>query len=295
MKKLNLTLILVIILIGSCQPKKTEESASEEVIEVTSPSLSKVWESDTTLMTAESLIYNADDSILYVSCIGGVPPDAKDGDGFIAKISPADGSIIDLNWVTGLNGPKGLGIAEGKLYVTDIDEVVEIDISSGEILNSYPVDSANFLNDIDISSEGEVYITDSGTDKVHLLKDGEITTILNQSEFGRPNGLLHLGDKMMMSTSGSGNFYQINTSDWTYSIVTDSIFGGDGVELAGEDYLVSSWMGEVYYVTAEGEKTKMLDTKGAANSADIEFVAETSTVFVPTFFGNQVVAYKLSK
>ena len=79
-------------------------------------------------------------------------------------------------------------------------------------------------------------------------------------------------------------------------MVVDSIPGGDGVELVDDkDFLVSNWNGEVYYVTSDWTKTKLLDTKDAgANAADIEFHQDTKTVFVPTFFGNQVVAYKLN-
>lgn len=280
----------------ACQSKSTNsQNTGEEMSTAPQPSIAEVWSSDTTLITPESVIYYSEDNILYVSCIGAVPPDAKDGDGYIAKVSPEDGSVIDPMWVAGLDAPKGLGITDGKLFVTDIDQVVAIDIATGEIVAKYPVEGATFLNDIDISSEGDVFITDSGTDKLHLLKDGTVTTILNESAFGRPNGLLHLGSSLYMSTSRSGNFYKINTADWSYSIVTDSIFGGDGVELVGSDYLVSSWMGEIYYVKDDGDKTLLLDTKETANAADIDFVAATNMIYVPTFFGNQVVAYKLSK
>lgn len=295
MKSINLFVLAALIVTWSCQPQKAKEQTPEEIAEAPEPSLTKVWESDTTIMTPESVIYYEADSTLYVSCIGAVPPDAKDGDGYIAKLSPSDGSIVDPMWVSGLHAPKGLGILDGKLYVTNIDDIWEIDIASGDVLNTYPVEGASFLNDIDISPDGEVFITDSGTDKVHMLKDGILSTVLESSEFNRPNGLLHMGDKMFMSTSGSGNFYEINTNDWTYKVVTDSIFGGDGVELTGVDYLVSSWMGEVYYVSANGDKTLMLDTKETANAADIDYVSATNTVYVPTFFGNQVVAYKLTK
>lgn len=291
----NLSFLLICLVIWSCQPKKANESESEETVTSVTPSLTKIWSSDTTVLTPESVIYNAADDILYVSCIAGVPPTAKDGDGFIAKISPADGSIIELNWVSGMDAPKGMGIVSGKLYVTNIDEVVEIDIAEGTISNRYVVEGATFLNDIDVSASGEVFITDMGTNKIHLLKDGVITTVLEDENLGGPNGLLHLGDKMMASSSGAGNFYEINTMDWTFKVVTDSIFGGDGVEKTGDDFLVSSWGGEIYYVAEGGSKTKMLDTKGVSNTADIEFVESTSTVYVPTFFGNQVVAYKLTK
>jgi hypothetical protein len=295
MKIINLSILMFAILAWSCQPKKTNESSTIETPKKVTPTLTKVWESDTTILTPESVIFNEADGILYVSCIAGVPPTAKDGDGYIAKISPEEGSIVELKWVTGMHAPKGMGIVNGKLYVTDIDEIIEIDIAAGTIANRYAIEGATFLNDIDVSSSGDVFITDMGTNKIHLLKDGQVSTVLEDVNLGGPNGLLHLGDKLMASSSKAGNFYEINTMDWTYIVVTDSIFGGDGVEKTGDDFLVSSWNGEIYYVAADGSKTKMLDTKGVSNTADIEFVEATSTVYVPTFFGNQVVAYKLTK
>ncbi|WP_258105587.1 ATP-binding protein [Marinoscillum sp. MHG1-6] len=282
-----LSIIISFLILSNCQPKQ------QESLDTTTPSLSKLWETDTLLQTPESVIFNPTDSLLYISCINGVPSGKKDGDGYIAKISAKDGSMVQLNWATGLHAPKGMGIYDGMLYVADIDSVVVISLASGEIVKGYWVEGADFLNDIDISDSGEVYISDSGTDKVHLLLGDSVTTMLESSDFGRPNGLLHLGDKMMMATSGSGNFYTINTTDWTYNILTDSLFSGDGVKQIGDDFIVSCWKGEIYYVAANGEKTLLLNTEEAFNTADIELLPESKTVFVPTFFGNQVIAYQL--
>ena len=294
----SLLIITAATLLWACDSSSKSENSSEEKADTVAaklPDISKIWASDTLVQTPESVLFNAQDSILYVSCIGGVPPTAKDGDGFISKLSPTDGSIVELKWVTGLNAPKGMGLLDGKLYVTDIDVIAEIDIATGKILNKFPVEGAKFLNDIDVSDEGEIYFSDMGTQKIHILKDGVVSTFVESEEFDGPNGISIKGDKLMLSTSGSGNFFEIDRGDAGYKIVTDSIFGGDGVEQSDDDYLVSSWNGELYLVTADGEKSKLLDTKGIANTADIEFVAETNTIFVPTFFGNQVVAYKLEK
>lgn len=285
------SLSICLVLLGtfiSCQSSKKDPGGI-------SATLTKLWESDTTLITPESVLFNQSDGLLYVTCIGGVPPNKKDGDGYIAKISAKDGSIIESQWVTSLNAPKGMGISGDFLFVADIDEIIKIDLVTGEILAKYPVEGADFLNDIDVSPSGEVFISDSGTDKVHLISGDSVITILENEEFDRPNGLLHLGDTMMMATSGSGNFYTINTQDWTYSVLTDSIFGGDGVRKVGDDFLVSSWNGEIYYVTSSGKKKLLIDTKGIFNTADFEFLPESNTVLVPTFFGNQVIAYKLDQ
>lgn len=295
---------MVLIAMSACTSttQKGEQTTEEENTELpenqSKVSLEQKWATDTSsLMTPESVLYDATNDILYVSCINGVPPSEKDGDGYIAKVNPADGSIIDASWVAGLDAPKGMGIYNGTLYVTNIDELVAIDLATGEISERYPVADAQFLNDITVDDEGNVYFSDSNTNKIHKLsQSGEIDTWIDDDSMGGPNGLFHDGEKMMMATFGSGRFYAIDYTEEQVQPVVDSIPGGDGVVKVGVDFLVSNWNGEVYYVTSNWEKEKILDTKEmGANAADIEFIAKDQLLLVPTFFGNQVVAYTLVK
>ena len=55
----------------------------------------------------------------------------------ISKVSPDNSSIIKLNWINGLNTPKGLAINDDKLYIADIDELVEAGVSDGQIIDHY--------------------------------------------------------------------------------------------------------------------------------------------------------------
>src|SRR5919112_4452154 len=114
----------------------------------TNKSLEKVWESPNQLKSPESVAYDSNKSILYVSNIDGKPDD-KDHKGFISKLSPTNGSIIDLNWITNLNAPKGIDLdnSTGKLYVSDVSELVEIDSSNGKIVSYYPASENSSLND----------------------------------------------------------------------------------------------------------------------------------------------------
>ena len=57
----------------------------------------------------ESVIYSPKQDILFVSNIDG-KPNEKDQKGFISKVSPSNGNIIELSWITGLNAPKGMAI-----------------------------------------------------------------------------------------------------------------------------------------------------------------------------------------
>lgn len=295
---------LALLMIACSQPKQSEQQATQESADDTlkesvegKVSLEKLWETDTTLSTPESVFHDNTNDVLYVSCINGVPPNAKDEDGYIAKVSPTDGSITELKWVTGLDAPKGMGMVDEKLYVTNIDEVVVINTSSGEITERIEVPEAQFLNDIATDDDGNVYFSDSNTNKLHKLSpEGELTVWLEDENMGGPNGLFHDGEKMMLATFGSGKFNSIDYTEEKVKPVVDSIPSGDGVVKVGMDYLVSNWNGEVYYVTSTWEKELILDTKEmGANAADIEFIASSNTLLVPTFFGNQVVAYKLTK
>ena len=231
--------------------------------------------------------------MLYVANIGNVPPDAQDNDGFISKIS-TNGEILELNWVEGIDAPKGMGMIGNILYVTNIDELVAIDIKSGSITDRIPVIGSIFLNDITVSADETVFISDSRGNKIYTYKDGLISTWIEDDSFGGPNGLLSQGNKMMVAAFGSGNFMSIDITSKAIDIKSEGLKGGDGLVPVGNDYLVSSWHGEVYFVKSDGTKTKLLDTKAEnLNAADVEFIAEKNLLLVPTFFGNTVAAYEL--
>jgi hypothetical protein len=58
--------------------------------------INKVWETPDDLKNPESVLYALKQDILFVSNIDG-KPDQKDQKGFISKVSPSNGSIIELN------------------------------------------------------------------------------------------------------------------------------------------------------------------------------------------------------
>ena len=62
-----------------------------------SDQVQKLWETPAQLKTPESVLYEPIENVLFVSSIDG-KPDEKDGQGFVSKVSPADGSILELSW-----------------------------------------------------------------------------------------------------------------------------------------------------------------------------------------------------
>lgn len=278
----------------SCKQKVEETKAPESTVTADTlavPTLTQRWATDTILKTPESVVFDEKYGVFYVSCIGGVPPDAKDKDGYIAKLNQK-GEIIKKDWVIGLSGPKGMAVMGDSLYVTDIDALVLIHTPSGKIIQRIPVKGAKFLNDVAIDEMGLVYFSDSYANNLHSWDGKKVATIATGESLGGPNGIYNEKDRLVMASFGKGNVYTFNKATAAIEIKVDTLPGGDGVEAFRDGYLISNWNGEVYYINKDWKKQLLLDTKAAKrNAADIEFVPTQNLLLVPEFFGNKVTAY----
>ncbi|MBS1488820.1 MAG: ATP/GTP-binding protein [Bacteroidetes bacterium] len=256
-----------------------------------SQTLTLKWKTDTLLRAPESVLVDHGNNVLYVSNING-KGDAKDGNGFISKVG-TDGKIITLKWAEGLDGPKGLGLYKGKLYVADITQVVVIDVATGKIAERVEVAGAQFLNDITVDSQGVVYISDTRAGKIYSLSAGKIATYFESPELNGVNGLLSEGHDLYVLNFATGKNYKLDPGKKLTHFATTAQ-GADGVVPYGKGYLVSSWNGEIDHVSDQGITTKLLDTRDKKiNSADIDYDAKTKTLYVPTFFANSVMAYEV--
>ncbi len=248
--------------------------------------LEKIWESDTTLNTPESVLYTKD--VLYVSLIDGQPWGA-DGKGGIGKID-SNGKIVNATWVTGLNAPKGMGLLKDRLYVADLGEVVVINTVSGKIDSKIAVDGAQGLNDITIDKKGIVYVSDSKLGNVYQISNGKASLYL--SDLKGVNGLKAVGKELLILT---GEGVKKAGSDKKIIDVAPTEIGGDGIEPIGNgDYIISCWPGLIYYLDKDNKRETLLDTREQKrNTADIGYDEKNRIVYVPTFFKNSVVAYRL--
>ncbi|TMI96525.1 MAG: ATP/GTP-binding protein [Bacteroidetes bacterium] len=252
--------------------------------------LEKIWETDSVLKVPESVLFDGDKKVLYASNIDGTDPWGKDGKGSIAKVG-LDGKVIATEWVSGLNAPKGMGLYKGKLYVADLNEIVVIDIAGSKIEKKIAVTGAEGLNDVSVSNKGIVYVSDSKLKKIFTVKDGVSELLLDTLK--GPNGVLMRGDDFYLLDAGG--MFKMN-KDKTLTRITDGMEGGtDGIEnISGNDFIVSCWQGVVWYVNADGSKQQLLDSRAdKKNSADIGMDAKNKIIYVPTFWRNTIVAYRV--
>ncbi|MEJ0107042.1 MAG: ATP/GTP-binding protein [Bacteroidota bacterium] len=241
---------------------------SSRLVHAQEHKLVKKWESDTVLKVPESVLYDAAGKVLYVSNIDGKDPWGADGKGSIGKVG-LDGKIISVDWVPGLNSPKGMGIYEDKLYAADLNNVVVISIKESKIVQTIKVDGAEGLNDITVDKNGIVYVSDSKTKKVFRVENGQAALFLDNLQ--GPNGLF--ADQETLYVLDNGGMYKV-AADKSLLKITDGMEGGtDGIEHVSEtDYIVSCWAGVIWYVKGDGTKEKLLDTKDQKiNSADIGY------------------------
>ena len=292
MKRYQVSLIALCILFSACNKGKqeNEEATTAATEEKTPVTLKVLWQTDTVLTTCESVVHDEAQDVLYVSNINGAP-EAKDGNGFISKVS-MDGKVMEQFWVKNMDAPKGMGIQNGKLYVSDIDRIHEIDTRSGSITKTYPVAGATFLNDIAVDNS-KVYISDSGGGTIYLLEDGKVSPWME--DLANPNGLFSENGKLVAALWNDRTLNTLDISSKEITMHTEGIDNPDGVESIGNnEYLVSSWDGVIYHIDSDWKKTLVLDTsEESINSADIEYVKSKNLLLVPTFFKNRVVAYEV--
>ncbi len=263
----------------------------------------KAWEASG-FMTPESAVYDAKRNIVFVSNANG-NPNEKDGNGFISTLRP-DGTIIQLKWVeAGLNAPLGMVLAGDKLYVSDVDRLVEIEIDKGRISASWPTQGQKFLNDTAVDSAGNVYMSDMMGDTIYRLKGGKLTAWVQDSALLGPNGLMVQGDNLLVAswgvltegfaTSSVGHLKSVSLSSGAISSLGDGTPVGnlDGLEPDGMGaYLVTDWMaGGLYRIAASGKAELLLDL--AQGSADLEYIRSKGLVIIPMMMDGKVVAYKV--
>ncbi len=250
-----------------------------------------VFETQPDFLTPESVKFDATNNILYVSNING-KPSVKDGNGFISKLSP-DGKVLQLHWIDGLNAPKGMGIFNNRLYVTDIDRLVEINISNGEIIRFYPADGAKFLNDIDIDLSGNVFVSDMAGNCIWRLSDQTFEKWLEHKELNQPNGLF--ADENGLYVGCQNEILKINYLTKQIEIFAANTGSIDGLEkITDNKFIFSDWSGHINILSPDKTITLVLNTADMEiQAADIEYCPNKNLIFIPTFFHNTVSAYKI--
>jgi sugar lactone lactonase YvrE len=262
----------------------------------------QVWATDSVFLTPESVLYDPEREILYVTNFDAMFGATEEFTGYISKLS-LNGEVEELKWITDLNAPAGIAIYQDKLYTLERGFLTEIDITRGEILERYEVPGSDFVNDLAIDGEGNIYISDTSPSshidsRIYRFKDGAFEVWLDGPEIYRANGLFIHENELLVGNTGDGIFKAVDLTDKTVRNITSlgaGVIDGIRVDKQG-NYIVSHWEGQTYVISPSGEVVEVLDTMGERlNSADFEYIREHNLLLIPTFLGNRVTAYRLAE
>jgi DNA-binding beta-propeller fold protein YncE len=281
--------------------------------------VNKLWETANDLKNPESVAFSPKQNVLFVSNINGNPTQ-KDQNGFISKVSPTNGSIIELRWVSGLNAPKGIAISNNgnRLYVSDINDLVEIDIDSGKILKLYNAQASAFLNDVASDNQGNIYVSDTITNSIYKLNatdtsvngSSSLQAWLQSPQLNGPNGLhvdntkgkLIVASLGKMSKPGAG-IEVVDLKSKTVTVLgkegTTSPFGGlDGIESDAAEklyYVTDNLAGKLFVVNADGTGYRVLMDLHTHGAADLGLLPDQGTIIIPIMQDNKLIAFKLTE
>ena len=261
-----------------------------------------VWEADG-FIGPESIVLDEMRGEYYVSNMGTFGEGAMPHDGFVSRVS-LDGNILELKWVAGLDDPKGLALANGRLYVGDNPGMAEIDIGAGKIVATHaPDDGPGDFNDCTADSDGNVYVSSGRLGTLFRLSDGKFESWykLDRTKTGWLNGLKAEKDRLLLGgwslrvaddKEQLGHISTISFTDHSLGrIGTEPVCHVDGLEPDGAGgYTVTDWLtGDVLHVTADGETSPLLNLgKGTADHA---YVIEKRLLLIPQMMENKVRAY----
>ena len=230
-----------------------------------------------------------DEDVLYISNVAG-EGNVKDGGGWISRLS-LQGEVLDEKWIQGLNAPKGMAVRDGKLFVSDFDAYHVIDITSGQIENTYPVEGAGFLNDITVWQNG-VYLSDSGSARIFQMDVNGYKEWLADDRLGGVNGLTPDGDRLLIATMASGSLFEtLGARDLTE--IASGMENADGIAVLDDgSYLVSSWPGQIWHVGSDGQTTEIHNTEDTPTyQNDLTRVGDM--IIVPNWQPGTVTAWRI--
>jgi len=254
------------------------------------PRLEQLWRVSA-LANPESVALSHDGTFLYVTNVNG-EGDAQDGNGFISRVS-LEGQILEREFATGLDAPKGIMVGGDALYVADVDEMVVLDAQTGVIRRRVPAPGARFLNDLTFAPDGQVLIADSGGARIYAIRSDTAEVWLEHELLDSINGFLPEPQRLLATTM-AGRLLAIDYESRAITVLADGLGNADGIApLAEGRYLVSEWPGLMHVVsTADGSHETIMDTRGEERFLN-DFLLVGDVLYQPHWEPSELTAYRV--
>ncbi len=253
---------------------------------------------------AESIAYDAERD-LYVAVNAGMPENVVPNDGYVSLVNP-DGTAHTLKWIginrdgLTLNHPLGSYIANGMLYVADIDTVRWFDMKSGEPRGSVAVEGASRFNDIEVAGDGTIYATQTGDQSADswrvykITPQGQASVLISGAPLNLPNGIafdpkgnlvvVNIGSHDVLTFSPEG---QLLTTEQSIDA------GNDGLAIMadGTKYVSSVRQGTVARIRP-GQEAELI-ANGIPSAASMTWDSKRNRLVIPMNDWNAITFVEL--
>lgn len=248
---------------------------------------------------------------VFVSNLGvKLEPSAKDGDGFISRLD-RQGNFKALKWADKLDGPKGLIVVDGVLYVADIDRVLGFRVRDGKQVFALDLAATGsvFLNAFARYDNRRLLLSATDIGKVFVidLPKKSFSELRFDVPPNGPNGMKKTGSRLMIvewgtdsQPNGKVKAYRLDSAqsglqarlDKSYDVSPAGYFDGV-VDLGANRWLISNWVkfepaGLLQVLdTRTGKVTVANEQAPIAGPADI-FLDEQGKLWTPGMMENKV-------
>ncbi|MGE5479015.1 MAG: T9SS type A sorting domain-containing protein [Chloroflexota bacterium] len=178
---------------------------------------------------------------------------------------------------SGLTGPKGMIILDSILYLTDVNRILGFKLGTAEAFLTKPIPGAQFLNDITTDGAGNLYVTDSQTNKIHRIRiaDNSLTDLITTTNSG-PNGIYFDANNnrliVVYMAETPQKIQYVNLSDNSIGDVSSMPFTrADGLAFNNNTWYVSSWTsGRIYSLNQN--MSQILDSTAQTFNGPADFI-----------------------
>ncbi|HEY7234918.1 MAG TPA: SMP-30/gluconolactonase/LRE family protein [Gemmatimonadaceae bacterium] len=308
-----------LVLAGACKtekttPQDTSHPAAAATTAAADTASAKKLDVLAQMKTPESVHYDADLDVWFISNING-NPSQHDGNGYIVRVPAESTMSVTMFAESGKNGvrmdaPKGIATTADQLWVTDIDVVRVFDKRTGKPIKTISLkpEKATFLNDAVVGPDSAVYITDTGivfdakggmthpgVNRIFriALSDNKVTEAATGDALESPNGITwDAANNRYLLAPFQGKDMQSWTPGQAPMKIADGPGQYDGIEVLKDGrILISSWADSTVNVVRDGVMSKLVT--GVSAPADIGVDSKRGILAIPRFDQNQVEFWKL--
>lgn len=256
----------------------------------------------------DQAIWHSESNTWFVSNLGGGISLEKDKNGWISRLD-SSGKVIDSFWIgktEGMHAPSGMIATKEFLYACDREGVHQINIAEKKITTFYELPEGQFINDIAMDSNGDLYVSDFFGNQIFKIspKTGKTEVWLQTPTLQTPDGLYIDNDKLIVAcwgilskpgtfeTSKLGDLLSIDLKTKKIETLVKNVGNLEGITKVGPDFYITDWAAGKLLKVNPVNKTVVDFISGLSNPTDPDYAEELNVLAFPQHGTNQVLFVK---